>query len=268
MKMLSLGAALAVALGIPACQRPDDGAVMAKLDDIEGRLGAIETSVQGMAKRPAGAQGQPKARPRPAPEKTYSVPVAGAPVKGDAGAPVTIVKAYEFACPYCEQARPLMTELLDEYKGKVRVAYKTFIVHPGQATTPALAACAANEQGKFATYEELIWDKAYKSRDLSEDKMVELAKEAGLNVERFKADLAGASCKARLRSDQAELRRVGVSGTPAFYVNGRHVPRRDLDSFRALIDEELGKAKKRIAQGTKPADYYAKWVVEQGEKKL
>ena len=60
----------------------------------------------------------------------------------------------------------------------------------------------------------------------------------------------GAECAAQLKRDQAELARIGVSGTPAFFINGRWLTRRSVPDFNKLIDEELAKAKKRVADGT------------------
>jgi protein-disulfide isomerase len=98
--------------------------------------------------------------------------------------------------------------------------------------------------------------------------MEKLAMEAGLNLERFKADMEGAACKQIVEADQVELGRVGVSGTPSFFVNGRWVARRSLDEFKRLIDHELELARQRVAAGTKPADYYREWIVEKGRKQL
>lgn len=262
---------LALALAVPGCKR-DDTAVAEKLDSIAARLDSIEKNLAAAPRGAAGANaaaGQRAQRPRPKPELTYSVPIDGAPIRGDKEALVTIVEAFEFACPYCEQSRGLMDQVLEKYPNDVRVAYKHYIIHPNVATTPALAACAATAQGKYSAIEPLIWDKGYKAnRNLGADNMLALAKEAGLDVARFKADMEGKACADKVKRDQAELAQVGVGSTPNFFVNGRHVPKRSPEAFQALIDEELKKAKERVSQGTKPADYYKEWVVAKGEKKL
>jgi protein-disulfide isomerase len=158
---------------------------------------------------------------------------------------------------------------MQKYPKDVRVVYKNFVVHPQIATTPALAACAADKQGKFHEMFELIWDKGYKAnRNLGADNMEALAKEAGLNLDKFKTDMNGDECKKRLGEDQGQLAKVGVSGTPAFYVNGRPLMNRSLDGFSALVDEELGKAKQRVTQGTKPQNYYKEWIIDKGQKTM
>jgi protein-disulfide isomerase len=248
------------------CQKADDSRVLSKLDDIEKRLGTIEEAV----KRGGMAGGMRPQMPRPDSNKVYAVPIDGAPQKGPADAKVTIVKAYEFACPFCERVRPTMDELVKEYGNDVRIVYKHYIVHPGTATTPALAACAAHKQGKFEKMYDLIWDKGFKAgRNLSEENMATLAQEAGMDASKFKADMNGEECKQKVQQDQRELAAVGTTGTPAFYINGRFLSgARPIDQFKAIVDEELKKAKERLAQGTSASEYYAKWVLEKGEKKL
>ena len=145
------------------------------------------------------------------------------------------------------------------------------MVHPQHATIPALAACAADRQGKFHEMMKLIWEKGFKAgRNLSQENMDKLAGEVGLDMKKFKADVEGAACKDKVRQDQAELAQVGVGGTPAFFINGRFLSgARPIEQFKALIDEELKKANERIGkEGTTAANYYDKWVMEKGEKKL
>jgi protein-disulfide isomerase len=269
--MKTFAIALTCALAVPGCSR-DDSAVSEKLDRIATRLDSIEKNLAAAPARGAqnaAAGGQRAQRPRPRPELTYSVPVDDSPIRGRKDALVTIVEAFEFACPYCEQSRGLVDQVLEKYPNDVRVAYKHYLIHPNVATTPALAACAADEQGKYEVMEPLIWDKGYKAnRNLGADNMLALAKEAGLDLARFKADMEGKACAEKVRRDQSELSQIGVGSTPSFFVNGRHVAKRSPEALQALIDEELKKARERVAKGTRQADYYKEWVVAKGEKKL
>jgi len=161
---------------------------------------------------------------------------------------------------------------MKDYKGDIKIVYKHFVVHPSTATIPALAACAANKQGKFTGMEKLIWEKGYGQRaqgGLSKDNMDKIAKEAGLDMGQYAKDMDGA-CKADIQKDQGHLRAVGVSGTPAFFINGRFLSgARPVDQFKAIIDEELKKANSRIGDGGATTEnYYQKWVIEKGKKKL
>ena len=91
----------------------------------------------------------------PDPNAMYGVDVAPnvkiGMVEGPATAAVTIVKVFDFACPYCEQVNETMHELVKDNGGKVRVVYKNLVVHPDTALAGHLASCAAAKQGKYAS---------------------------------------------------------------------------------------------------------------------
>ena len=116
--------------------------------------------------------------------------------------------------------------------------------------------------------EGLIWEKAFATRQLGQDKMDALAGEIGLDMGRFKADMEGV-CKKQVTGDQNDLRQFGVRGTPGFFINGRFLGgSRPIDQFKKLIDEEMKKANDRIAKGTKVENYYKEWVLAKGKKKI
>lgn len=143
-------------------------------------------------------------------------------------------------------------------------------MHPGTATIPAYASCAAHLQGKFDEMEEAIWMKAYnQGRNLKKERMIELAQELNLDMGKFKSDMDGDVCKKRVATDQQHLRRVGARGTPAFFINGRFLSgARPIDQFKKIIDEELKKANDRIKKGTPVDKYYAEFVLKKGKKSL
>lgn len=171
-----------------------------------------------------------------------------------------------------------MEEIAKTYPKDVRFAFKHFVVHPQVATTPALATCAAQKQGKFWEMEMAIWNSAWEidprphlkdAALLNADNMMKLAKDVGLNVDKFKADMDGDACKAQIATHQKDLSNVGVDGTPAFFVNGRPVSgAQPFPAFKALIDEELKKADDAIKGGIDEKDYYQKAVVEKGKKSV
>ena len=270
-----------------ACQQ-DNRNLEKKIDDMQKDVAAIKTSLASGAGRPganAPAQPQPK-RPTADPAKTYAVDITGLPFQGPADAKVTIVKGYEYACPYCEKVRPTIDEVMKKYGKDVKVVYKQFVVHPQFATSTALAACAANKQGKFDDMDTALWEKVFKTRAFDKappagadgkvqqcwetadgcPTVVGLAKDIGLNVDKFKADMKG-DCQAEIQKEQKELQVVGVSATPGFFINGRNLSgAQPVEAFNALIDEELKKANDRIAAGTPQKDYYKTWVMDKGEK--
>jgi protein-disulfide isomerase len=264
-------AALLLVLPAAACQRDESsGKLDERLERIEKQLAQINDNLQKM---PAGGaqrgQGRPE-RKRHDPAVTYAVPIEDSPFVGPADAPVTVVGAFEFACPACENARGVLKEMAEAYPKDFRVVYRTFLIHPQSATIPAVASCAANKQGKYNQMAELIWEKGFKAnRNLGTENMEKLAQEVGLDLAKFKEDTkTGGACEKQIRTEHASLQAIGVGATPTIFVNGRNLPRRSPDQFKALIEEELTKAKQRIAQGTKPANYYKEWVVDKGTKRL
>jgi protein-disulfide isomerase len=263
---LGFAAALSVASfgALSACQQ-DNKAVLDKLAAIDKRLENIEKKGVGGA---AGAAQRPQ-RPAPDPTKTYAVPVDDAPAIGNPNALITIVKAYEYACPFCEKARPTIEQIHKEYGDKVRVVYEPFVVHPQSATLPAQATCAAHRQGKFAEIDNLLWEKVFKERKFEEGVIVGLAKDGGLDAAKYQADMKSPECASWVQKHMQNLSSFGVGATPGFFINGRFLSgAQPFPAFKTVIDEELKKAEERVAQGTPASSYYKTWVIDKGLKKL
>lgn len=266
MKSLTAVAVAAAALSLGGCAQ-DNKEILDKLSAIEKDVKELKN--RGVGAAAPGQPGQPRAqRPTPDASKTYAVKVDDSPSEGNPAAQVTIVKAYEYACPYCEKVRPTIDAIEQEYGDKVRVVYQQFVVHPQMATLPAQAVCAAYKQGKFKAMDGLMWEKAFKARLFDENNMLALAKEAGLDVAKFQVDFKG-ECVGWVQKQQAQLSSLGVGATPGFFINGRFLSgAQPLPAFKALIDEELKKADERISSGTPRDKYYQTWVVEKGLAKL
>jgi len=272
----------ALAIGLSGCAQ-DTKNLEKKLEEMNKQLVAMNGKLDQVAanagRAGAAAPGQQPNQPRPKrvepdPKDVFAVPIAGDAVDGPDDALITIVKGYEYACPYCEKVRPTFAQLKKDYPGKIRIVSKHFVVHPQVATTPALAACAANEQGKFFDrdgkigMDTLLWDKAYSVRKFDEAHIEALATEAGLNLAKFKADMKG-HCTTKIQQDQAELQVFGMGATPTFFINGRYMSgAQPLPSFKAIIDEELKIADKRVKEGTAARDYYKTWILDKGMKKF
>ena len=122
---------------------------------------------------------------------------------------------------------------------------------------------------------EAIWTHGYDAyraeRDptkLGAENMEKIAANLQLDMGKYKADLK--ACATEVAKDESQLRKVGISGTPGFFINGRYVRgAQPLPKFKALVDEELKKANERINKGeATAANYYQKFVFEQGKKSL
>lgn len=213
---------------------------------------------------------------QPAPGAIFAVPVADAvaagQVLGPPSAPVTIVKAFDFACPYCADLNVVLDELVAEYKGQVRVVYEHMVVHPF-AMSAHLGGCAAGKQGKYLAFKKVLWEQVFRdyasTRDpakLDEAHILEAGKAAGLDGARMQRDLGSAECKARVAADMSELEKFGVTGTPTVFVNGMMLPAGSSKAaIKDAVDEKLRLA---AASGVAGADYYAKEVVGKGEKQF
>ena len=169
------------------------------------------------------------------------IDIAGAPAKGPDNAPVTIVVFTDFQCPYCIRLEPMLHEIFEKNKDKVRLVFKNFplTMHP-MADPAHRAAWAAGKQGKFWEFH----DRLFKSPQLSQAVIEATAKDLGLDMERFKADMASPAAKERIAKDIADGENAQVSGTPTVFINGRVPQQRTLEFYQRMIDEELGKGGK------------------------
>lgn len=264
-----------------AC-KVDNSNLERKVDELGKKVDDLKAQV---ARGGAGGQA-PRAPARAEPDRTkvYSMPIEGDPVEGPADAKVTLVKAYDYLCPFCERVHDTMDDLRKKYGNDLRIVYKQLVVHPPAATVGALAACAAHKQGKFLEMDKLLWEKGYKGRQLQKDgsegggrcwesdagcsTALALAQEIGLNQDKLKADMKG-DCQQLLQKDMRDLTAVGVGSTPTFFINGRYlVGAMPMENFVTLIDEELQKANERIQAGTPQASYYQQVVIDKGLKQL
>jgi protein-disulfide isomerase len=138
-------------------------------------------------------------------------------VRGNPGAPVTLVEYADFQCPYCGQAYPIVRDLLDRFGSDLRFVFRHMPLadlHPA-ADRAAEAAEAAAAQGRFWE----MHDRLLADQDLSN--LDEEAEEIGLDMERFWDDVRRHRQLPRIAEDVASADASGVAGTPTFFVNGR-----------------------------------------------
>jgi protein-disulfide isomerase len=186
----------------------------------------------------AAAAPAPAAAAPAAPEGKQDVKVGDAPVKGPANAKVTVIAFSDFQCPFCSRAVPVMKQIEDEYKGKVRIAFKQLpLPFHDKAHLAAEAALAANEQGKFWQ----MHDKLFANQQaLDRPSLEKYAEELGLNMGKFKAALDSGKYKDRVDREAKEGNAVGATGTPTFFINGtKLVGAQPFEQFKTAIDAEL-----------------------------
>jgi protein-disulfide isomerase len=199
---------------------------VANLKAVKGADGALQA---------AAASGRPQQG------KIYEVDIGDAPAKGPKTAKVTIVEFSDFQCPYCSRVGPTLAQIQKEYPKNVRIVFKHMpLSFHEQAPAAHQAAEAARIQGKFWEMHDKIFSA---QRDLTPATFERYAKEIGLDVAQYKRDVNSPAVRNRLKSDSAQATKLGVTGTPSFFINGRFLSgAQPYASFKSAIDEALEKS--------------------------
>ena len=176
--------------------------------------------------------------PPPVLEEPVKLSLAGDPAKGPENARVTIVEFSDFQCPFCSKAVADANEIVRLFPKDVRLVFKQFPLDShAQAEFGAEAALAAQAQGKFWEMHDLLY-KGFP--DLSRRTVMGYAKEIGLDMNRFTADVDSRKFKARVHFEEQEGEVAGVGGTPTFFINGKKYNGVfDVSSVTPLIKKEL-----------------------------
>jgi protein-disulfide isomerase len=172
------------------------------------------------------------------PPRAHVAIPAGAPALGPASAPVTIVEFSDYQCPYCKRAQGVVDELVAKYKDKIRLVHRDFPLdnHPG-AVPAARAARCADEQGKFWDYHRGL---LMTPGDFSDEDLRSRAASLGLDASKFDTCLKSDRHDAAIRASVEDGQRIGVTGTPAFFINGRMLfGARPIEQFQEVIEAEL-----------------------------
>jgi len=168
---------------------------------------------------------------------------SGSPFKGSADAPVTIALFTDFQCPYCARIVPLLNQVLEKNKGKVKLVFKNYPLSSHQfARKAATAALAAGKQGKFWE----LHDRLFQNYNRLNDQVVQdQAQQLGLDMQKFEKDMNDPQVAQAINQDLQDGNKAGVRGTPTFYVNGVLLRNTNLEGFQAAIDKELEKKGKK-----------------------
>lgn len=169
----------------------------------------------------------------------FEVAADPARVRGTRGAAVEIVEFSDFQCPFCRRVQPTLQALLTKYPGQVSLSFRDFPIvelHPMAHVSAQAARCAGN-QGKFWEYHDLLFaETAQPSRET----LGMLATQLGLEEKSFAACLDQRAHQKAVDADQDAGQRVGVSSTPAFFINGIYVSgAQPVEEFIRIIDREL-----------------------------
>ncbi len=168
---------------------------------------------------------------------------------GSPNATVTVEEFADFQCGACASVHPRVKELTSIYGSRIKFVFRNFplsIPAHDKAYNAAVAAEAAGLQGRFWDMQNLlftnqqVWTNNPDYRRIWE----EYAANIGLDVEKFKTDMAGLITKERVNSDMQRGRALNISSTPTIFINGQSVPfeQMTVDVMRQVIDAELQKA--------------------------
>ncbi len=162
------------------------------------------------------------------------------PAIGPADAPVTVVMFSDFECPACAATHPVLKRAIESFPGKVRFVVRDYpleSIHEN-AFNAARAANAANAQGRFFEYAEIL----YKRQDaLDKPSLMKYAAEIGLNAKQFEIDFSAEKTANEIRKDQADGDSYIVSSTPTIFVNGIRVRELSFSSFKSAIERAMPK---------------------------
>jgi protein-disulfide isomerase len=188
----------------------------------------------------------------------YKVPIGNSPARGPAEAEVTVIEFSDYQCPFCLRAQGVLQQLAVDYAGHIRFVFKNSpLPFHARALPAALASVAAGRQGKFWEMHDRLFANQAKPEGLGDAALEQLAAELGLDLLRFKQDLADPGLRREVEADTELAHSLGASGTPTFFINGAlAVGAIPLADFKSRVDAAMLRAKAKLAEGVAPAGLY------------
>jgi protein-disulfide isomerase len=184
------------------------------------------------------------------------VAVGATPAIGSPNAPVTVIEFADYQCPYCRGMEPSVTKLREQFKGRIRYAYRDFPLpmHPYAQKAAEATRCAAN-QGKFWPYHDRLFVGDGNQLDVPDLKTI--ARELKLDTKQFDECLDSGKEKSAVEADATQGKELGVTGTPTFFINGYLISGSvSYDSLREMVQQQLlaarGEGSKRASADPHP----------------
>jgi protein-disulfide isomerase len=164
---------------------------------------------------------------------------ATGPARGPENARITIIEFSDFECPFCKRADTVVKQVLSKYPEDVRVFYRHLplvSIHP-RAMPAAEASACAGDQGKFWEFHDKLFEN---QKALQDEDLLGYATELGLDADAFQTCLTSGTHRATVTSDAEAAEGAGVTGTPAFFVNGVLLTgAQPAEEFYKVIEAEL-----------------------------
>ena len=155
---------------------------------------------------------------------------------GDPNAKVIIIEFVDYNCGYCKKSLDAITRLLNSDLS-LKVSFRDYPILSASSKFAAKAALAAKKQGKyFELHSELLNVKG----NLSEEKILEMAKNIDIDVAKLKIDMEDPEIAVIIQNNENLAKKLNIRGTPTFIINGKlYAGALEFDKLRALIDKAL-----------------------------
>jgi len=170
----------------------------------------------------------------------FEVSVDDDPSMGPEDAAITLIEFGEYECPFCARAKVVTDQLMKNYEGKIRRVYRDFPLGFHQRAIPAAVAanCAGAQDKYFPMHDLILGDQS----NLSDEAFKGYAEQLKLDIAAWETCLQDPAQVAEIRADMADGEKVGVSGTPGFFINGIFLSGAlPYETFEAIIERELAK---------------------------
>lgn len=170
-------------------------------------------------------------------------------MEGPANAQVSLVEFADYECPYCQKVAPDVKRLTADFGGKVSFAFKDFpLPMHARAEKAAEAARCASKQKRFWEFH----DELFRSKELDVDQLKAQAKALNLDSEQFDKCLDSGEEAAEVGRDKEEGNRLGINGTPSFFINGHFMSGAlDYATLRQAIEQQLAPTSQTVASAGK-----------------
>ncbi len=169
------------------------------------------------------------------------VDTAGFPAQGPATAPVTIVEFSDFECPYCSRVVPTLERVREAYGDKVRLVFRQFpllAIHPNAQKAAEASLCAHDQDAFWKMHDTMFQEQ----KALGVEQLKQKAARLGLEAETFNECLDSGKYAQQVMADLEAGSSVGVTGTPAMFINGRFLSgAQPFEEISRVIDDELAR---------------------------
>jgi protein-disulfide isomerase len=186
------------------------------------------------------------------------IPLGPSPALGPRDALITIVEFADFQCPYCKRAEATLATVRAKYGSDLRIVWKNqpLAFHTRAAAAAELALEARDERGDLVFW--AVHDELYAvAPTLDDATLMRIARGHGVSEPKAMMAISSNAHRAWIADDQALAKKVGATGTPTFFINGRELMgAQPASRFEEIIDDELTKARARVASGTRRDKVY------------